>query len=155
MQTSVNKTAMPTAAGILSIISGAGKVIGFLVLLAIGFFAIAAERSGYSSIPAEFQTKWFFIGFAIVLLVFGVISIVGGVYTLLRRNWGFSLTAAILAFLPFNLLGLAAIILVAMSKREFDWVNLPPQTPPPVAPVPPGQPNPPPPPINTDTNKTA
>ena len=155
MQTSVNKTAMPMAAGILSIISGAGKIIGFLVLLAVGFFVIAAERSGYSYVPAELQTTGVFIGFAIVLLVFGVISIVGGVYTLQRRNWGFSLTAAILAFLPFNLLGLAAIILVAMSKREFDVVNLPPQTPPPMAPVPPGQPNPPSPPVNTDSNKTA
>jgi hypothetical protein len=155
MQTNVHRTAMPTAAGILSIISGAGHIIGFLALIFVGIFFTVADRRGYSYIPAEMPTTAFFVILAIIVLVFGVIILVGGVYTLQRKHWGLALTAAILAFLPFNLLGLAAIILLALSKREFDLVNIPPQAPPTTPPSPPSQLNLPPPPPASNINPPA
>jgi hypothetical protein len=138
MQNTVQKTAMPMAAGILSIISGAGHIIGFIVLLTIGaVWSAMPNFRGYGYF--EWPTA-VFITLAIILLITGVIIIIGGVYTLRRRYWGWALAAAILAFLPFNLIGLAAIILVALSRREFDWVNVPIQPNPPPQPIPPGQP---------------
>ena len=118
METNVRKTALPTVAGIFSIVLGALKFLGFLGLLALRSFIAIANRRGYN-FPMEFHTGILIIG-AIVLIVLGVLSIVGGVYTLQRRQWGLSLAGAIAAFLPFNLLGLVPIILLALSKREFD-----------------------------------
>ncbi len=146
MQNNVQKTAMPTAAGILSIISGASHLIGFLVLLVMGiFWSAMPDFRGYPYF--EWPTA-VFITLAIILLITGIIIIIGGIYTLKRKYWGWALAAAILAFLPFNLIGLAAIILVALSKKEFDRVSQmppPPQTPA-TPPGPPPQPpsNPPP-----------
>ena len=34
--------------------------------------------------------------------------------------WGIALAGAIAAFLPFSLLGIAAIVLLALSKEEFE-----------------------------------
>jgi len=128
MQNNVQKTAMPTAAGILSIISGAGHLIAFIVLLTIGVVWVSMpDFRGYPYF--EWPTA-VFVTLAIIFLITGVIIIIGGVYTLQRKHWGLALAAAILSFIPFNLIGLAAIILVAMSKREFDWVDVPPQVPP-------------------------
>jgi hypothetical protein len=135
MQPNVRKTAMPTAAGILSIISGAFKLLAFLVLIVVGlFWAVAPYRLDRVRPEVLFGLA------AFVLLVLGVLSIIGGVYCLRRKNFGLSLAGAIAALLPFNLLGIAAVILVAMSKPEFDVVNQPPQPGQPAQPSPPSQP---------------
>jgi hypothetical protein len=107
------RTAMPLIAGILSIISGAGKLLGFLGLIVASIFMIMPER--FSRINL---TLFLVIG-GIVLIVLGVLAIVGGVYSIQRKKFGLSLAGAIAALLPFNLLGLAAVILVALARREF------------------------------------
>jgi hypothetical protein len=114
METSVPKTAMPLVAGILSIVAGASKLIGFLVLIVISIF--------YASGPERYMpvnpVVILIIG-GIFLIVLGVLAIVGGVYTIQRRNFGLSLAGAIAALLPFNLLGLASVILIALARKEF------------------------------------
>ncbi len=115
METNIQKTAMPTVAGILSIISGAFKLIGFLVLIAVGFF-VAVSPDRYT----RMNPVWILTIVGIILIVLGVLSIVGGVYTLQRKKFGLSLAGAIAALLPLNLLGLAAVILLALSRREFE-----------------------------------
>jgi len=135
MQPNVRKTAMPTAAGILSIISGAFKLLAFLILLAFGFFwAVAPYRLDRVRPEVLFGLA------AFILLALGVLSIIGGVYCLRRKNFGLSLAGAIAALLPFNLLGIAAVILVAMSKPEFDVSHQPPQPGQPAQPSQPRQP---------------
>jgi hypothetical protein len=109
------ETAMPTVAGILTLISGGLRLLGIPVLILIGFFIEASPRA-----DIRFQHPWIIISIAAILLVIGgVLAVIGGIYTLRRKYWGWALTGAIFAFLPFNLLGLASIILVALSKREF------------------------------------
>ncbi len=150
MQSNVRKTAMPTAAGILSIISGAFKLLALLVLIAVGLiWAVAPYRLD------RVRPEVIFALAAFVLLVLGILSIIGGVYCLRRKNFGLSLAGAIAALLPFNLLGIAAVILVAMSKPEFDVHNQnlqpvqPSQPSPPSQPIGPSQPGQP----NIDTTK--
>lgn len=115
MEANVQKTAMPMVAGILSIIQGAFNLLGFLGLIFVGLFAIVTpDRFRILNPVAAFA----FIG--VILIILGVLAIVGGVYALQRKNFGLSLTGAIAALLPFNLLGLAAVILMALSRREFE-----------------------------------
>ena len=60
---------------------------------------------------------------AIVLITFGVIALIGGIYAIKRRRWGLALAGAILSF-PFlplgGILGLLAIIFVSRGKEEFE-----------------------------------
>jgi len=102
-----SQTGMPIAAGILSIIAGVlGLILGLIV-------AAVLEAIG-----------WFvgFVGLGIVivpLIIFPVIAIVGGVFALRRRIWGLALAGSIFAFICVWFLGLPAIILIALSKKEF------------------------------------
>ena len=55
-----------------------------------------------------------------LLIIFGIVSIVSGVFTLRRRVWGPAFAGAILAlFSPVIVLGILAIVFVAMGKKEF------------------------------------
>jgi len=115
MDNNAPKTAMPIVAGILSIISGAFKLLGLLGLLAAGFLMpFSATRMNVGNPIA------FFAVVGVLLLILGVLAVVGGVYTLQRKNFGLSLAGAIAALLPFNLLGLASVILVALSRKEIE-----------------------------------
>jgi hypothetical protein len=108
------KTAMPIAAGILNIISGAFKLIGFLALILVGLFMAVSPGQEYPFNPAAILVL-----ISIFLFALGILSVVGGIFALQRRNFGLSLAGSIASFLPFNLLGMASIILVAMASKEF------------------------------------
>jgi hypothetical protein len=49
-----------------------------------------------------------------------VIAIVGGVYSLKRKAWGLAPAGSICALSGYFILGLLAIIFVAMGKNEFE-----------------------------------
>lgn len=56
-----------------------------------------------------------------MLPVLGVLAVVGGIHALQRKKWGWALTGSIAALLPICVLvGIAAIILTAQSKNEFE-----------------------------------
>jgi hypothetical protein len=119
MEPGVKKTAMPTIAGIFSIISGAAKLMGVLVLLAVSLLMPFESR-----MFARIQHPVILLSVVgILLVILGVLAIIGGVYSLKRKNFSLSLAGSIAALLPFNLLGLAAIILIALSKKEFESVS--------------------------------
>jgi hypothetical protein len=50
----------------------------------------------------------------------GILAIVGGIYALQRKIWGLALAGSIAAFFPSWILGIAAIVLTALSKNEFE-----------------------------------
>ena len=120
----MEKTWKPTTAGILSIIAGALNVIA-------GIF-VSALRGMMFSNPMNFGMDWTevieaapFVGAAgAVLIILGIVSIVGGVFALRRRLWGLALAGDICALFPpwVIILGILAIIFVAMGKREFSQV---------------------------------
>jgi len=104
----MERTWKPTTAGILMIIGGAFHVILGIIIAAIGGLTFLF---GFTAI------------FGVPFLILGIIAIVGGVYALRREVWGLALAGAICAFipviLPWNVLGLLAIIFVSLGKREF------------------------------------
>jgi hypothetical protein len=114
MNTTRKTTAMPLIAGILAIVSGALKLFGVLGLIAFSFFAIAPPTI------TRIGPVILFLGVFIPLIILVVLAIIGGIFAIQRKRFGLALTGAIAALLPFSLLGIASIILVAISKEEFE-----------------------------------
>jgi len=83
MQPETPKTAMPVVAGILTLVSGGLKFLGVLGIIIAGFFVSFAPR-----MPRFQHPLVLFSIIGILLLISGVIAVIGGVYTLRRKNWG-------------------------------------------------------------------
>ena len=104
----MERTWKGTTAGILTIIGG---VIG----IAAGAIFATVGSAFMLGIPGlELMAG---IGGGIIAL--GVIALIGGIFTLRRKSWGFALAGAILALFPVIPLGVLAIIFVSMAKNEF------------------------------------
>ena len=110
-----------TTGGILSIVGGALEMI---------FGAVVTALTVSGDIPGVFQLPWrpghpfeidimpSFTMLGVPLLVLGIIAVVGGISALRRESFGLSLVGAICA-LPSAILGMLAVIFVALGKSEF------------------------------------
>ena len=108
-QQAVKRTWKPTTAGILTLIAGILNVIAGIVVAAVGsFIGPMVGWMGFGAIGAP-------------LIIIGIISIVGGVFAIQRRTWGMALAGAICALFPppIIILGILAIIFLALSRKEF------------------------------------
>ncbi|MBI2869240.1 MAG: hypothetical protein HYX96_05390 [Chloroflexi bacterium] len=108
-----NQTAKPVIAGVLLLISAGFKLLGFFALLAASIFV---------AVPDMFPRLGFLVVLLVSLPVVFVIAmtVAGGIASLQRRRWTLALTGAIIAILPFSFLGVAATILIALSREEFE-----------------------------------
>jgi hypothetical protein len=106
------KTWMPLVAGILTIVSAAIKLLAALGII-IGLAVMAVKP--HFGIP---ETA-ILIGIMVPFLILGVVALIGGICALRRKIWGMALAGSIAAFLPTSILGVLAIIFVAISKNEF------------------------------------
>ena len=98
---------MVKAAGILTIIGG---IVGIVAgAIALGATTLVAAITGMFGLGA--------IGGG--LLALGIIALIGGIFALRRRVWGFALTGAILACFCLPPLGVLSIIFLAVRKKEF------------------------------------
>jgi hypothetical protein len=114
-----------SAGGILSIIVGAGEIIGgaaVATLLLLGLplwqpeFPFAPRLGGGFPFGSNMTIV---VIVAIVVAVLGIVAIVGGVSAVRRGSYGLSLVGAICALIPINILGLLAVIFVALGRGEF------------------------------------
>ncbi len=105
------QTPMPVIAGVLILISVGFRAIALLGVLLFGLFILIWPPGG----------GLIAVGAVVLIICLGllVLAVVGGVYALQRRRWGWALAGAIVAALPFSLLGIAAIVLLALSREEF------------------------------------
>jgi hypothetical protein len=107
----MEKTWEPTVGGILAIIAGAISVIFCIVVVVFG--RIIGAFFG-------FEVVWGWSTFAIPLIILGTIAIAGGIFALKRKIWWLALVGAICAIIgPAGILGVLAIIFIALGKREF------------------------------------
>lgn len=105
-------TVLPTIAGVLLIVSAGLKLLGFLGLLGASLFMI---------VPGSFPNAGLmFPLLTLPLLAIIALALVGGIFSLQRRRWGLVLAGSIVSILPFSLLGIAAIVLVTISRDEFE-----------------------------------
>jgi len=123
---SEDRQGLLSAGGILSIIVGAFEIIGGAALLFWGIVGcVPFWESTCSLLPnyggvlmMHIFPMWVIIGGGI-LVALGIIAIAGGTSAVKRKSFGLSLAGAICAFIPFNILGLLAIIFISLGKREF------------------------------------
>ena len=125
-----------SAGGVLSILAGISQIIGGLFLAVFTFFPdygffIYSQRLLFRILFMPFlpEAWWetfvsgFFEGPGPVLFlmcsgVLGIVAIIGGISAIRRKSFGLALAGAICA-LPSVILGILAVILVALGKREF------------------------------------
>ncbi len=108
-------------AGILSIVSGVLALIGAVIMvLLISLVGTFLETN--TTYPYEVES---FVGVVYgttgaILAVLGIFSIIGGVFSIKRKYWGLGLAAAIASIITFFPCGIAATIIIAMGKPEFE-----------------------------------
>jgi hypothetical protein len=109
----MNRTASPVIAGVMNIVIGSINLLG---VIGVGI-AIAVLYSTAGATPIATTVLWIVF---IVLLIFSLPSLIGGIYALQRRNWVMALVGSIASLLTWNLIGLIPLILVIISRNEFD-----------------------------------
>ena len=114
----------PVAAGVLNILVGiatlSGTFIAVIILVGIGGGILAISRI------VELMPVWL-SGFVegtmvivgLLLLVFSSLPLIGGIFAVQRKNWGWALTGSIVAIFSSAILGIASTALVSLSKKEF------------------------------------
>jgi hypothetical protein len=118
------KTWKPTTAGILSIISGGlnglmalGLIMAILVIDSINIMQFLPPEEAPFIMPLIGPIL---IGVLVVSVAATVFPIIGGVFALQRRRWGWALAGSIIAIFRTFILGLLATIFVAMARDEFE-----------------------------------
>ncbi len=93
---------------------------GFGLLGTISYWiGIGEVGSGFAKGDVPPFVPSIIFGVPILSLIIALLALVGGIFILRRKKWTWSLTGAIAATLSFILLGIPAIILIALSKDEF------------------------------------
>ncbi len=124
METTAQKTWKSTAAGILNIVAGALSLLGIPGVIVViftlhnsQFFMDALYEAGLSWEIGFVQT--ILIVLAVFLAIVGTLSLIGGLYALQRRRWGWALAGSIASILGSTPLGIAAIVFITISRDEF------------------------------------
>jgi hypothetical protein len=130
MATTAPRTWKATTAGILNIVSGSfnGLLAIMIVIAVILYFAAGGLAAMIMDMipPADVPFVMPLIvpmmaGALVVSVAAAVFPIMGGVYALQRRKWGWALAGSIIAiFSRLSLLGLLATIFVALARDEFE-----------------------------------
>jgi len=137
----MERTWKPTTAGVMTIITGAMGIAGGVLLFllsgimgALGGIDLSQWMEkwtgdwwgpGAANIPGMMEqfisgaAMWIMIA-GIVVLVFWVIALAGGVSSIKRKRWGLSLAGSILSLFIMPILGILAIIFVSLGKGEFE-----------------------------------
>jgi len=114
----MEKTSKPTVAGVFNIITGALGILGAIAMF-IGFSVVSGGWGipGMGAIPAF--VPGIVLGTAIPSLLIAVLALVGGIFAVQRKRWGWALAGSIAAIVVFLPLGIASTVLSAQSKSEF------------------------------------
>ena len=109
----MKRTASPTIAGVFNIIIASLNLLGvFGVAIAI---VVISNTAGVDVIVIPIL--WSVL---VGLLIFSTPSLIGGIYALQRKNWVIALIGSITSFLIWNIIGLVPLILVIISRDEFN-----------------------------------
>lgn len=104
------QTGKPVAGGILGIISGIVSLFIGIILIADG----ATVDTYWESVD------WSEVGLGIALVIVGIIAVLGSGFAVARRNFALSVFGGICSLFIWPL-GIPALILIAMSRDEFEF----------------------------------
>ncbi len=102
------RTGKPVAGGILGIIAGALNFFVGTILIVDGATVESVD--------------WSVMGLGQALVILGILAIVGSSVAIARRNFILAIIGGVCA-LPPLLLGIPALILIALSHEEFDFAG--------------------------------
>lgn len=112
----------PIMAGILDIVGGAIGMVGGLYVVALTSLLKVINEAFHVSpmfLQKLEQVISSIIAVPFIVVFIGIISIIGGVYSLQRRIWPFALAGAISSCIVFPFFGLPSIIITAFARDEF------------------------------------
>ncbi len=112
----MSKTKKPIIGGIFTIFSG------LLGLLGIASYSIGLGDvgSGFGKGDMPPFVPSIIFGMSIPAVVIALLAVVGGILAILRKRWRWSLAGSIAAAFSLILLGIPAVVLIAISKDEFE-----------------------------------
>jgi hypothetical protein len=111
--------------GILSIVSGAiGIILGIgLIVFIVFFMGIFTDPSFSQGEPLLEQMSALMIGMYSAMggigILLSILAIIGGVFALKKKYWGWALAGAIASTIIFFPCGIAAIILISLAYPEY------------------------------------
>jgi hypothetical protein len=116
----MKKSPMPMIAGIINIVSGVLTLLGFVILFSISIItSISVLDLNGCDLGVECVSAILFL-ISSFLFILGILSIFGGINALKRRKWGWALASSVCALLFELPLGIVSIVLIALSKNEFE-----------------------------------
>jgi hypothetical protein len=115
------KTWKATTAAVLELVAGALHLVtGVAAFMLSGALAVGLNIAGLSDLAAIVPVPIVAM-ISLPLLLLGASALVGGICALQRRHWGFALFGAICSIPPLpSIGGIVAIVLVVLSREEFD-----------------------------------
>ena len=123
----MSSTWKSTAAGVINVVCGSLLLVSGLALFSLWGTSTATSFAGYvmysmghSGGPDTSYTSTVVTIIAVACIIPGIISILGGIYSIRRRLWGMALAGSISTFVYLLLFGVPAIVLTALSKDEFE-----------------------------------
>lgn len=116
----MDRSWLPTAAGILEILAGVTALLGALALTLAGTITtvvptMTSEPQDDLPLALVSGLLW---SLALLGLVAGLVAVAGGIAALRRRGWGWPLAGAIAACFSALPLGVVALIFVAAAESE-------------------------------------
>ena len=105
MKRLLQKINKPIVGGILSIISGA-------IFAVAGILILRAEWGEIPLLGLTIALAYLFIG--------GIMPIVGGIFALKRKHWKLAFAGSIGSIVGFIFTGVPALVLIVISKNEFE-----------------------------------
>ena len=116
------QTGLPVAGGALTIVAG---ILGLLHGLSVMLAAVIWESAdSYYGVYGMGDLGGALAICGILIVIFAVMALVGGIFAIQRKNWAFALVGSILGmfaigFLIGAILSLIALILIAVAREEF------------------------------------
>ena len=117
----MERTWMPTVAGILNIAAAASSFIGSFWLAVLAGFGRCFSPDGSWGVGPNtpfFYPSAVFGVLAAFLFVLTILALIGSVQILRRGGWAWALIGSIAAVFAFFPLGIPAVILTVMSEKE-------------------------------------
>jgi len=113
---------MPTAGGVLCIVAGVLGLVGNIFWLVFGgIFGSTIMRDLF---PSSAWQGWgwplIIIGiFSLFSILINIMAIVGGIFAIQRKHWGWALAGGICAVIASRIMGIVALVFIAISRKEF------------------------------------